>query len=149
MKFIKKQKSKILIGILLLIIGISVIFLIKAFVYPSNGPIYGNRLNGIDDVEIKDNRITEIESSILHNDKVKEVEVLLQGKLINIFIDVDNIDADEAKKILNDTLDDFSAGEKDFYDFQYFITNNSDKDSEIYPIIGYKSKLSDIISWSE
>jgi hypothetical protein len=148
MKFIKKHRNNILLGILLLIIIIGVGYFLKAFVFPSSGPFYGNRLDGIDNVEISDNRITELESNLLRNDKVKSSDVLIQGKIINIFIDVEDMGADDAKKILNDTLGDFSDAEKEFYDFQYFITNDSDKDSEIYPIIGYKSKSSDTISWS-
>jgi len=149
MKLINKHKKLVVLGILLIIFIVLVIFIVKLFIYPTDGPIYGNRLDGIKDVKINDNKANELESNLLSKDNVKSAKMYVQGKIINILIDVETIDVETAKKIFVDTLEEFSKEEKEFYDFQYFITNSSDKDSDSYPVIGYKSKTKDSISWTK
>ena len=148
MKFIKEHKFKLIIGVIILVVLIVGLILLKNLLFStSDGPIYGNRLDGIEDVEIADERFTEIESNLLVNDGVETADVYLEGKLINILIDVKELSIDESKTILNKTLESFSDEEKEFYDIQYFVTEESDPESELYPIIGYKNKLSNIIVW--
>lgn len=149
MKFIKKNKKLIVLGILAVLLIIFIIFIVRMFVYPTDGPIYGNRLDGIDEVKINDNKSNEIESSLLSNSNIKSAKMYIQGKIVNILIDVQNISVDDAKGALNGTLGSFSDKEKSFYDFQYFITNSSDENNESYPVIGYKSKSNDSITWTK
>ena len=150
MKFIKKNKAKIIVIIIVLIALAVILILLKNLLFSSSdGPIYGNRLDGIEDVAIEDDRLTEIESDLFINDGVEAADAYIQGKLINILIDVKELSIKESESILNKTLDSFSDEEKAFYDIQYFVTEKTNEESELYPIIGSKNKLSNKIVWTD
>jgi hypothetical protein len=53
------------------------------------------------------------------------------------------------KSISNDILAKFTTEQKAFYDIQYFLTQSEVKNNTIYPVIGYKNKLSNEIIWSK
>ena len=42
---------------------------------------YGNRLEGIENVEISQKKQDDFESNIANNEKVKSVDILIQGKM--------------------------------------------------------------------
>ena len=119
-------------------------FLIAWFLYgmimPSNSSEkYGNRLDGIEKVELSEKDLDKISSNLEDNDIVNSANVRVSGKIINVIIEVK-----EGTKVVNAVkLDDAVSKSLDkdelaFYDIQLFITNE-DKEAKGYPIIGYKS----------
>lgn len=152
MEFIKKYKFLIIIiciGILLLILSSSSI--IKLF-FPNLGvPIYGDRLDNIEDVKISSSRRSEIANTLMLNDSINNAKVNVSGAIINIIIDVkEGIDITEAKNMGLKALMELSDDEKKVYDIQLFITQNevTDEDDILFPIIGYKNRLNTNIVWS-
>lgn len=152
MEFIKKYKFLIIIiciGILLLILSSSSI--IKLF-FPNLGvPIYGDRLDNIEDVKISSSRRSEIANTLMLNDSINNAKVNVSGAIINIFIDVkEGIDITEAKNMGLKALMELSDDEKKVYDIQLFITQKevTDEDDILFPIIGYKNRLNTNIVWS-
>lgn len=152
MEFIKKYKFLIIIiciGILLLILSSSSI--IKLF-FPNLGvPIYGDRLDNIEDVKISSSRRSEIANTLMLNDSINNAKVNVSGAIINIIIDVkEGIDITEAKNMGLKALMELSDDEKKVYDIQLFITQEevTDEDDILFPIIGYKNRLNTNIVWS-
>ena len=130
-----------------LIIIISVLILVKNFLYPDDLiSIYGSRLEGIDAVKITNYRVKEIEGIFLEEEFVESVKVDIKGKIINIIIKgKEKYTLEEAKNKISKGIESIKENEKNFYDIQFFVTNEYIK----YSAIGYKNKTSEIIVWSE
>ena len=77
---------------------------------------YGNRLNGIESVEIKESKILEIEKKISENELVKDAQVDIKGKLIYILITMNTGKHSDSEAIAQESLELFSEEEKAFYD---------------------------------
>lgn len=140
-KFLNKYKLTI---IMLVFISISVILFLsfKSFIYPEDSKsVYGDRLEGIEDVVITDLKIKELETFIDDSEMVIDNKMEIHGKIINIIINLNSKGTEEkAKDLFNDILEKFSEQELEYYDFQYFINNEELK----YLLIGYKNKISEI-----
>ncbi|MBE6152034.1 MAG: hypothetical protein E7165_01815 [Firmicutes bacterium] len=138
MKFIKNHKVVIsLIVIYVIVFGIIGFCFTKVFLSSNGGNKYGNRLNGIENVQITDLRFNSVKEKILGNKNTNDTYFGLTGRIIKIFIEVKS-ETDEltVQSLLNLILDNFTEEEKKFYDFEVFVT--SEKDEELYPMIAYK-----------
>lgn len=142
----KNNKITVLfVGVVLLII---IIFFLMIFPLYStrSGSDYGNRLEGIEDVAIKDNVNDKIESYFKETEKVSKVKANLKGRLYNVTITVkEGIDINEIINITPDVLSNFNEDQLKYYDFQIFITSNNE---ESKTVVGYKSKNSENIVWT-
>lgn len=74
MKFIKTHKFTTFIIIIFIVGVIAMNYLFNLFFTNSGRPEYGNRLNGIENVEISEKLISDIEASIKKNSSVKVVD---------------------------------------------------------------------------
>lgn len=146
MKFIKKNSSAV-VGISVFILVIVAILLIKnIFMFDDTKVIYGTRLEGIEKVKISSNQRSSAESKI--SGDVESVKVRIAGKIVNTTIKTKaETSIDDAKKLAEEVLDEFKDNQKKFYDFQFFISNESN--SEQFPIIGYKHRSIDSITWTK
>ncbi|NLL44243.1 MAG: hypothetical protein GX247_01065 [Mollicutes bacterium] len=148
MEFIKKHKFK-LIGLFILVILMLFAFLgIKELIYPNNRiSLYGNRLEGIEDVKISDKKLKESKEELLKNKNVEKVSTDIKGRIINYIIEVKpDTDLVTSKSLATKLLEFFSDKEKEYYDFQVFLVTN-EEDNELYPMIGYKHKTSVGFVW--
>ena len=110
---------------------------------------YGNRLEGIDKVEITDKKESDFENNIANNDKIKSVDLRLQGKIVYITIQVEpGVMLEEAKSIAQKSLDEFNDEEKAFYDFQFMLKQNSTDNSDGFIISGSKNANGTKLSWN-
>lgn len=144
-KLVKKNKKvSIVIGVVLLVIIL--FFLLKGWVFPDfSKSLYGDRLDGIEDVPIEKSQVTELEDKIKENDYVENVEYRLQGRLVNVEVEVSkDADKTKVKELANVLLDTFTSEQKKYYDLQIFISSSD------YAInyIGYKHKSSDAFAWT-
>ena len=71
----------ILMGISIFCILLIVLAFLFYFVEQTRNDVYGNRLNGISSVEIKDSHKKEIVSAIKSNEKVDKASVDVKGKI--------------------------------------------------------------------
>lgn len=147
MNFIKKNKVTIIIIAIFAICVFVVMGLINAF-FPEEGiAIYGNRLDGIDKVAVSDATLKDLEEKF-KDDAVKSVSARINGKTINIEIVVnDDVDPGTAKIYGEKSLEVFSKEQKEFYDIQIFA--KKDIETVEYPIIGYKHKSKESLSWTK
>ena len=146
-KLWKENKITILfVGIIILIILIFFLMIFPLYSTKS-GSDYGNRLDGIKEVAINNETNEEVKSLFEDTEKVSKVKVNLKGKLYNITITVnDDVDVNEVANISNDVLSKFDEDQLKYYDFQIFITNNSEDNTKT--VVGYKSKNSEGIVWT-
>lgn len=141
-------KYRIFIAILFLLIMGTFGYLIISSYLSTDDPkvVYGDRLNGIEDVPITDKKKIDIESKIKERENITSVNISLQGAIINISIvaEKDNNKIDAMKEMGKEILKEFTEQELKFYDIQFFIKNVD----ENYNMMGYKNKKSETISWT-
>lgn len=137
----------ILMGIAIFCVAI----IASAFLYivlsQNTGELYGNRLNGMETVQISKDRLTTLENTIKEDTKVEKVSSRIQGKIIYINIYVKEGKVEDAKNIAIKSLDFFNNDEKSFYDIAFTLSKD-DVEDVIFPILGYKKSDNTIISWT-
>lgn len=149
MKFIKKNKFTILIIVAFIVLVIIAAFVKNIFFINSGQPVYGNRLDGIEEVKIEDSTYEEIASTLKKDKIVTNVTSDLSGKIINVIITVINdTSIKDAKKIGDKVLEFFDEKQLSFYDIQIFIKKDDSKQND-FPIIGYKHHAKKGLSWSK
>lgn len=148
MSFIRKNKFVIIaIGVFLILVVL--VFQIATMFFPEEGTaLYGNRLDGIEEVELSNSKLTKIESNLKSDGAVKEADVSIAGKIVEVIITVqDDTSVDTAKALNTKVLDSLSNKEKKFYDIQIFV--KKDSEATDFPIIGYKHHAKDTFSWTK
>lgn len=151
MKFIKRHWLKLALIVIFLIMIVVGIYAVLKFLYPdSRKDVYGNRLIGIEDVQIDDKTIKEIKEKISSSEVVLETDYVLKGKLINFTIYVNNgTDKNTSKLLVNYITETFSKEIQEFYDIQVLIIEDTeDSESTNYPIFAYKHKTNDTFVWT-
>ena len=146
MKFVKKHKNLVIIGLMVIAIVLALLIFKETVMFDETTAVYGNRLDGIEKVEITDEQKKAIKEAL--KDTTKEVTVRLAGKLVNIIIVTNEGTAlADSKNMGNIVLEKFTDEQKAFYDFQFLIDNDENKDQ--YPIIGYMQHSRDSINWTK
>ena len=108
-------------------------------VMPSDKEKYGDRLKGIEQVEVTESNKSELISAVEKVDYVSSCKVHVSGQIINVLVEVKSgTKTKKAKQIRETVLKNISDDKKDFYDIQLFITNQK-SDAPGYPVIGYKN----------
>lgn len=137
----------IIIIVSLIVIGVSMVM----YFYTGNGKDeYGDRLQGIENVEISndiDKNVAELYTDIA---AFNEVVVNVKGKIIYINIDIkENLSLVDAQSLAIKSLEAFSEEEKSFYDIQIIITaKTTEEESDIYPLMGYKNAKNSQVVWT-
>lgn len=146
MKFVKKHKNMVIIGLMAIAILLAVLILRETVNFDETTAVYGNRLDGIEKVKITEEQEKNIKDAL--KETTKSVSVRVAGKLVNIIIVTnEGITLDIAKNMGNISLEKFSDEQKQFYDFQFLIDNDENKDQ--FPIIGYKQHSRTEINWTK
>lgn len=122
------------------------LFIIGALLYgmvvPNNGkPVYGNRLEGIEKVELKEDGQKKLKDALEKESIVESAKIDIKGRIINVIIEVKDAKVKTAKKLSDVILDNLTKEQIDYYDIQMFV-KNKDKDAKGYPFIGYKGNKS-------
>jgi len=151
MKKLKKMWKNNKIAILFTIVVILILVIGFLMIYPlystKSGSDYGNRLDGIKEVAIKNSVNDDIESYFMEDERVEKVNINLKGKLYNIVLTLKNeIELSEIADKTSEIFINFSEEQLNFYDFQIFITGKIGEEEKT--IIGYKNKKSESIVWS-
>lgn len=146
MKLLKKYRWFVL-GFFILF-AIIAVWIFKDFLLNTDGALYGHRLEGIEDVPIKEETKKEIKDFLLEKEGVKNTNINVHGRILNIIVKVDEtMTVDKIKEITNSSLDKCSKEEKEFYDISFFIDYAEETEATIFPMIGYKNKNNDEIVW--
>ena len=148
MSFIRKNKF-VIIAIAVFLILVIIAFQVVNMFFPEEGKaLYGDRLEGIEEVELSDKKISSMSSAIEDDAAVKEASVSVAGKIVEVIITVqDDTTVDTAKGLNAIVLEQLEDDEKGFYDIQIFV--KKDTDAADFPIIGYKHHAKDSFSWTK
>ena len=149
-RFIKRNK-KLIIGIVFgILVIISLLVLYKILFYSDNEKaIYGVRITDIDEYKLEKKDITSLENKACELEKINSVKITIKGRLIKYFIDVDNtLTNDEIKNKINEMASQIDADTKSYYDITFYV-NKKTEDSVTHPIIGYKHKNKENITFTE
>lgn len=148
--FYKNNRVYVILMVVSIVCIISVILgVVIYFVGQSTKDPYGNRLEGIEEVTLKEDRLTEIENAIKENELVSEVDVNLKGKIIYIVVTLSDGVPTDAENISVKALEKLNEDEKAFYDIQFIFESLSEKDDNVFPIMGYKKSSNATISWTK
>ena len=151
-KFKEFYKRNRVYSILMIISTICVIAIIIGVLFYFFGQTskdkYGNRLDGINEVKLNDDKISDIENKISENKLVKSTEIDIRGKLIYSNIILNTGTHSDSESIAQASLELFSKEEKEFYDIQYIIENEDKAITENFPVMGYIKAGNSVIKWT-
>ena len=125
MKRVFKKKRKIIIALLILIVMVIGLCIAYDKIFANNSGKYGNRLEGIEKVNVKPKQKKEIKKNIIKDD----------------------VGLDKAKEIYTKLMEKLTDEQKKYFDIQVFL-NKKGKD-ENFPTIGYKHHKKDNVSWTK
>ena len=145
----KHKKLAIAICIALVLLIIIIVFFAMLLIGGSSNK-YGNRLDGIEEVEITNDELDTITIEMKEKEGVNDASIRIQGKIINVVLTFNSdINSDKAKEIATSTLGSFSEEQLDFYNVQYFLTRESAGEEDTpYVITGNKHPLLEEIGWT-
>ena len=86
--FIKRNKYILLIGFSLLILLIIMFFAVKDLFFTTGKDNYGDRLDGIENYPINDDKQSDVINTLKENDIVNSVSIDIKGRIINIIISI-------------------------------------------------------------
>ncbi len=143
MKFMKKNKTIVIVGIVCLILLVLMGLAIYRMFYPSNESVYGDRLDNAPEI---DNAVIEqIKNKITDTGLIEEVKYETNVAVMKFFISVkDSTKLEDAQKLSDIILETLSTKVINFYDIEVYLTNEN---NEQYPSIGYHSKSASSFSW--
>ena len=144
LSFIKKNKKKVIVTILLLIVfGVFVFAAYKLYEYltpDTKDSVYGNRCELTEGVEISKERKDMIKETVESYEGMKLSNVDIKCNLIDIIVKVDDeITLDTVEEMSDKLLTVFSEEELKYYDLELWVDSNA-KESEVYPVIGTRHK---------
>jgi len=123
MSYIKKHKLTAFVILVYIIVIAFLYFIYKLFIGSSGLPVYGDRLDGIENVPIKEETIDKIVEEISSNESVLKVtRPYLSGKILKVVITVvDNAELSKMKDLSKIVVDNLDNDQKAFYDVEFFI----------------------------
>ena len=134
-KTLKNNKySCIAIGIFVVVIIVG--FLLYKLLFPNTGtPIYGNRLDGINDVNYTKDSLNVIAEKI-KEEKVVNAEINENGKIINVIVTVsEKPKKEDATKFAKIILDNSTKEQINYFDYQLFVKSEKEDYKEKKPVI--------------
>ena len=147
MKFIKDHKLLFIFLLIVLIFLIALFIMLKPFMMNSSLSEYGNRLDGIENMKVSDDKVSKLEKEIETIEIVNGCNYVLKGRLINILIEFkEEATRDQSIEIGNKVLEYLDDDEKSYYDIQVLLKSEK-KDIVGFPIIGYKHKTREALVW--
>lgn len=123
--------------------------LIKCFYSGGNKGKYGDRLEGIEAVEINNSKISDIETKIRADQIVKSAKITITGKIVYFELNFSSeTSLVEAQSVALKSLDNFSDEEKAFYDFHFTLKQESTAESDGFLIEGAKNRNGSGLVWN-
>ena len=115
-------------------------WLLFGLVMPKNGePVYGNRLEGIEEVKVTEEQTADLVKELKSKDYVANASIHISGRIINVIVDTkEGTKTSTAKTLGKVVLKAFDKDQLKFYDIQLFLNNENDN-AKGYPLIGYKN----------
>ena len=149
-RFLKEHRIfTMLMAIVVVCIVLIITVLINVFYMGNGSNEYGNRLDGIEEVKISKSKENDFENNVANNDKIKKVDLRVQGKIIYVTIEVETgVKLEEAEGIALKSLDNFDEKELAFYDFNFTLKQDATDNNDGFVISGAKNKNGTGLVWN-
>lgn len=149
-KILKTHKKQVKIGLIVLAILIVLLVLYKSLFYSdSEKATYGVRLRDIKENEFTDEEKKSVQEQSSNIEGVDSVSINVKGRLIKFFVNFeDGLTNEDIKGKFNEMLGFVSDKVKSYYDITFYAIQNKDGE-EKYPVIGYKHKSKEEITFDE
>ena len=148
-EFYKRNRVYSILMLISLVCIVSILVgVIVYFIGQTSKDKYGNRLDGIENVQIKKDKISEIENKITENELVSSTNIDIRGKLIYVDIVLKTGKHTDSEAIAQTSLELFTKKEKEFYDIQYIVENSDKEITENFPVMGYIKAGNSVIKWT-
>lgn len=148
-EFYKRNRVYSILMLISLVCIVSILVgVIVYFIGQTSKDKYGNRLDGIKSVQIKKDKISEIENKITENELVSSTNIDIRGKLIYVDIVLKTGKHTDSEAIAQASLELFTKEEKEFYDIQYIVENSDKEITENFPVMGYIKAGNSVIKWT-
>lgn len=135
-------KRAIILGVVILFV-VLLVLIYKNLFSSSNG----NRYKGIENYKLTSAEKDSVKEKLNELGKVKNVKIYVKSKIIRIFVNLsEDVDFDTVKNVSNSLLEGFSEENLSYYDVEIFYESDN-KESIVYPQIGYKHKSKTEFSW--
>ena len=122
MKYIKEHKLTTFIIIVFILFVVAGYVVMNYFDIGNNLPVYGDRLDGINNVMITDEQKENLKKTLLEQTNVIETNINLRGKIYNVVILVgDTAPINDVKNYANLVKDSLSEEQNKYFDIQVFI----------------------------
>ena len=153
MKKIKKlwMENRVLFVLFLIIIICAFIILGVLFKYffGATKSSYGDRLKGIETVEVTDTMKNDFLTSIKGNELVNDAKIDVRGKIVYIYLTfIETASLEEAQSRAIESLQFFEQNYLDFYDFHFTLKSNATETSEGFLIMGAKNVNGSGLVWN-
>ena len=149
MSIIKRHKGLALIGGLTLILLVIMFIIFGKMIFSRSDSEYGTRLKGL--VKIDKSTTKEIIDETEKLDEVEKITIRTQGKIVyTTIIFKKGTKLDKAKEIASNTLTKYDEKTMRYYDFGYFLKENTDSEEEKgFRTAGTKHPDIEKISWTK
>lgn len=153
MKKIKKiwNENRVLF-VLFIIVCVCILIIMGVFLkyfFGSSSSSYGNRLEGISEVEINEEIQNKFLSAMDNDELVENATIKVKGKIIYISLYFkDGVSLIEAESRALGSLMIFEQKYQDFYDFNYTLKGNATENSEGFLIMGAKNVNGSGLIWN-
>ncbi len=145
-KVVKKKTRNIKLFVFL---GLFVAFVVLLFLIYKNlfSNSDGDRYEGIKNYKLTKEEISAVTEKVnTLGDSVASVDVYVKSKIIRIFVKLkEDVNFKTVKEVSNQTIGLFSESNLEYYDLEIFF--DTEKESDVYPKIGYKHKTRKEFSW--
>ena len=138
----------VLFVIVLICVFIMLGVMLKYF-FGSSKSSYGDRLNGIKEVEVTDSMKNNFVSQMNEDELINDTTIKTRGRIIYItFTFKDGVSLVEAESKALASLEYFEEKYQDYYDFNYTLKENATEDSEGFLIMGAKNVNGSGLVWN-
>ncbi|MBQ2947315.1 MAG: hypothetical protein IJE04_05710 [Bacilli bacterium] len=133
---------------IVLFVIIIVIFILGFFIYKNMfADSVNSRYKDIENYKLTNNEKNSVKDKINELENIKSVKVYKDSKIIKIVVKLEeDINFESIKTKANEAITSFSEENLSYYDLELFI-ESSNKESEVYPQIGYKFKTNSEFAW--
>ncbi len=147
-KDLKKRGNTLYIKISIIVLILSALIVLGVMTYnilfSSND---SSRFVGIENYKLTDKEIKSAKDKIKELENISDIDIYVKSKIIRIIVNLEqDIELDALKAKSNEMIKSFSQENLSYYDVEIFVESKN-KDSEIYPKIGYKYKTNSEFVW--
>ena len=132
----------LILGIILVVCIIAIIVVVMTYFMGAKKSVYGSRFDNMK-THIKDAEKNRYIDALKARSGVDNVRFRISGKTFYISVTLkDDIKLDDAKKIVEESIEKFSDGVKETYDMNFTIKNSS------YTLMGSRNVSGNGFSWN-